>query len=85
MKPVSRQLASTHPREKQPQRRQPTYTKQLLAWKALLQCSWSRFHRDTYLEEFGMDTGEAETSADLEEAANRVCSLAEQTTEVDVS
>ena len=43
------------------------------------------FQRDTYLEEFGMDTCEAETSADLEEAANRICSFAEQTTEVDVS
>ena len=39
----------------------------------------------TYLEELGMDTGEAETSADLDEAANRVCSFAEQTTEMDVS
>ena len=32
-----------------------------------------------------MDTCEAETSADLEEAANRLFCFAEQTTEVDVS
>ena len=44
-----------------------------------------RFQRDNYIEVFGMDTGEAETSADSEEAANRVYSFSEQTTEVDIS
>ena len=77
---LSCQLESTHPRENQPRSRQSTYPKPFLAWKALLQCSWSRFERNSYFKEFDLDTGEAE----LEEAANRVCSFAEQTTEVDV-
>ena len=65
-------------------RRQTTYFKPLLAWKNPLQIASSRSQRDTCLEEFGMDTGEAENSADLEEAANLLCSFPEQTTEVDV-
>ena len=58
---------------KQPWRRQPAHSEPFLAWKTLLQGSWSRLQRDTYLEEFRKDTGEAETSADLEKSANQVC------------
>ena len=43
------------------------------------------FHETITIKNFGCATGEAETSADFEEATNRVCSFVKQTTENDIS
>ena len=82
---VQCQLSSTHPTQRQRWRRESIDAWVLHATQNLRQRSWSCFQRAGDIEEFGVDTDEAEKIQQIDKGLLADCSFTEKTNEVDIS